>query len=648
MNNQWPALDVQAKFTISDWLVVAYVILLPIQFRTPIGLRFAPSDVCLLFYFMFGLFRIQIVKSTWSLWHLGMLLVFAIGNYISLLQNGYLSQYVLLEKDFGLLLLFLSYVMIVSFTTDWIRCRRLVQCFILSTVLQNIVAIAAFFLLKITGFNITWLNYESSRLSGMLVDPNAYGGLLVLAFALHIMTSGKTNPIFTRRFGVFCTVSLGIGILLTFSRSAWIGLVTIVLVVALFRPMYVLRIVTVGVFTFGIVLIVLGSRYLPVIESMSLRIKQITARMDYIYTALNRFKDHPIFGVGVGTFQDQYNWILHNTTLWFLAEFGLVGMVTFLGFILWFFYKGMSAYRIADENQKPLVFGFMLGHLSMFGLSLGIEALYQRHWWLIMGLLAASHFLGSKDPLIYSLPIGVRRSTKMDDALDLRQLLKIIRDRIWLILLITIAITLLAGVGGPYLLKPQYQASTEILLNISSPMNGNSQGSVTQSEIASNLMLIETFRTVIKSPRIMEPASKQLGIPINALMKQVSVDNVTNSQVLSIVAKDSNPKEAMRIANTVANIFENQITKLMKVDNVSVLNPANMTKQVWPMPFLTSAIAFVFGLIVSIGGVLSKEYFDTRLRTEQIIVKHLGLPIIGKVPVIDTNLKRTTRKPHGE
>lgn len=31
---------------------------------------------------------------------------------------------------------------------------------------------------------------QDGRLSGMLIDPNAYGGLLVTAFAIHIMTSG--------------------------------------------------------------------------------------------------------------------------------------------------------------------------------------------------------------------------------------------------------------------------------------------------------------------------------------------------------------------------------------------------------------------------------------------------------------------------
>ena len=32
----------------------------------------------------------------------------------------------------------------------------------------------------------------------------------------------------------------------------------------------------------------------------------------------------------------------------------------------------------------------LMGHTAMFGLAMGIEAFYQRHWWLILALIASS------------------------------------------------------------------------------------------------------------------------------------------------------------------------------------------------------------------------------------------------------------------
>ena len=39
------------------------------------------------------------------------------------------------------------------------------------------------------------------------------------------------------------------------------------------------------------------------------------------------------------------------------------------------------------------VLALLLAHTAMFGLAMGIEAFYQRHWWLVLGLIASSYSL---------------------------------------------------------------------------------------------------------------------------------------------------------------------------------------------------------------------------------------------------------------
>ena len=45
------------------------------------------------------------------------------------------------------------------------------------------------------------------------------------------------------------------------------------------------------------------------------------------------------------------------------------------------------------EPIWPLALALMLAHTAMFGLAMGIEAFYQRHWWLVFGLIASSYSL---------------------------------------------------------------------------------------------------------------------------------------------------------------------------------------------------------------------------------------------------------------
>lgn len=623
-------------FAFVDGLAAAYVILLPIQVETGVGLRFAPSDLVLLLFLLCYLWRIRIVKDAWSVWHFALLLTFAFGNFVSVWENESLSRYVLLSKDIGLLVLLATYLMIVGYAKDWVRFRRLLRLLVASVVWQNAFALAGFVWVKLSGVPIPWLNYESARVSGMLIDPNAYGGLLVLVFAVHTMAVLGKQPLLSGWRVPFATLSLTAGILLTFSRSAWIGLAMVVVVAAWIRPTFALRFLLTAGAAIGSILLVLGREYLTVIEAMATRGAQVTSRLDFIRISLERFQESPIFGVGLGTFHEQYGWIVHNTPLWFLTEFGLVGLAVFLGFVLWFFAKGAAARRHAKPEVKPLLFGLLLAHLAMLGLSMGIEALYQRHWWLVMGLLAAGASLVSREQRARRAgqPSEIREEPIMEDRWEMRRLLRHLRKQIWLIVLVTVCFTAGAALLSAFWLAPNYEATTEILLNSTTRSTGGDETRLAEREIASNLMLVETYRAVIISPRILETVANRSGQKVEELRKQIAVENLEDSQVISITVQNGDSDAAVKIANQVATVFQQEIPKLMNIDNVNVLTPAKTAEQVWPKPFLIGAVAFFVSLIATVGGVLLRERWDTRLRTEQDIEEYLQLPVLGTVAVI--------------
>jgi putative inorganic carbon (HCO3(-)) transporter len=137
----------------------------------------------------------------------------------------------------------------------------------------------------------------------------------------------------------------------------------------------------------------MGHRFLPVFEEMASRPKQVQGRFDLIHDAFQEFARHPFLGGGIGSFRLGEGEIAHNSAMWFLADFGIVGFAVLLGFLGWFFVKGWFAYRFAPANAKPLVLALLLAHTAMFGLAMGIEAFYQRHWWLVLGLIASSYSL---------------------------------------------------------------------------------------------------------------------------------------------------------------------------------------------------------------------------------------------------------------
>jgi hypothetical protein len=92
-----------------------------------------------------------------------------------------------------------------------------------------------------------------------------------------------------------------------------------------------------------------------------------------------------------------------------LSEFGLMGLTVFAGFMLWFILRGREALRLADPAAQPLILALISAHVGMLGVSAGIEALYQRHWWLVMAMLASSWVLARNNKRRFLVFRGGRR-----------------------------------------------------------------------------------------------------------------------------------------------------------------------------------------------------------------------------------------------
>lgn len=369
-------------------LLAAYIALLPVQIPVDTFFRFAPSDYCLILYFIVRLSRLRLVRSAWSLWHAGIIAAFLSGTIVSALEWGSVSRYVFVNKDLGLLLLLAGYAAFTDAITDWSQVRHAARLFVAGTVVQCALAIAAFYAQRTFGIGLEWLNYQSIRLSGLLVDPNAYGGLLITAFGIHI-AAGR-HSVRSAWLRPLCTFVLALGTLLTYSRSAWIGMACILLAVSVVKPAVSAKVAVAAVAGTCLALLIFGAGYGSYAATMAVRTSPIDSRLDILHTALPLWSAHPVFGIGIGTFLVRRDIIIHNTPLWILTELGAAGFIVFIGFVSWFVVKGLTAYVHVRGPDRDLVLGLTLSHIAMLGLSVGIEALYQRHWWLMLGLIGAA------------------------------------------------------------------------------------------------------------------------------------------------------------------------------------------------------------------------------------------------------------------
>ena len=221
--------------------------------------------------------------------------------------------------------------------------------------------------------------------------------------------------------------------------------------------------------------------------------------------------------------------------------------------------------------------------------------------------------------------------------LDLRDYIKVIRKRIWIIIAIVLVACLTTGIMSYFFIDPIYEASTKLIVNKSSDRVGVEQ--LNTESINTNLRLIDTYKEIIRTPAIMEKvtvAYPEFNLTMDELVGKVKVSSVNNTQVMTLIVQDTSYNKAAKIVNAVSKVFQQEIPKIMqmKVENVSLLNEAkeiNNPLPVKPNKKLNIAISFVVALMVALGLVFLLEYLDDTLKTESDIQQFLGLPTLGMI-----------------
>lgn len=223
---------------------------------------------------------------------------------------------------------------------------------------------------------------------------------------------------------------------------------------------------------------------------------------------------------------------------------------------------------------------------------------------------------------------------KMEQTeLDLRELIAILRRRLWLILLMPTVAAVTAGLISLFLLQPVYSASTTLWV-----IKDGTNAQLTLADVQLSRNLTKTYAEVARSRAVMQDVIYRLGlekVTVQDLQEKLSVTPVRDTEILSFTIQDSDPVMAAKLADAVAAAFMGQIRTFMKVENVSVVDPALVpTSPIKPRKLMNVALATVLGGMAALGLAFLLEYLDTSVKTSEDVARHLNLPVIGVIPVI--------------
>lgn len=218
--------------------------------------------------------------------------------------------------------------------------------------------------------------------------------------------------------------------------------------------------------------------------------------------------------------------------------------------------------------------------------------------------------------------------------INLMELVPFLLHWLWLLLIVGLFTGAIGFSISAFLMTPKYQSTTKVYILNKSSKSDNVTYSDTQ--LATNLT--KDFKEMIKSRYVIETVIEKFSLneSYETLAGNVSVSNTTDTRIIGISVKDSDPVRAQFLANAIRDVAAIHLKNVMDLEAVNVVEEANLpTKPVEPSKKKYTMIGFAIGFIICGGILILRYYLDDSIKTSEDIEKYLDMTVLASIPIFE-------------
>ncbi|MBI6011103.1 YveK family protein [Clostridium perfringens] len=221
-----------------------------------------------------------------------------------------------------------------------------------------------------------------------------------------------------------------------------------------------------------------------------------------------------------------------------------------------------------------------------------------------------------------------------ENNISLQEFIYDLKRRWKLIVLITIATTLVSAILSFFVIKPQYEAKTKLFIG-KQELEGSTYSS---SDISMYQQLVKTYAELVKTSDLVNKAVRNANLDLNqneikGILNNLNANPSSDTQILELSFIGKDPQMTLKVIEAITDEFISESKELIPNGNVQVIQKPQLPES----PINTNKkrniiIAFVLGIVIGIGLALLLECLDNTFKSREELEKTLGLPIIGNIP----------------
>lgn len=238
--------------------------------------------------------------------------------------------------------------------------------------------------------------------------------------------------------------------------------------------------------------------------------------------------------------------------------------------------------------------------------------------------------------------------------IDLLHLLKVLWERVWLMILAAV-IAGGAAFGYAYLfVEPMYRSTARFYVNNSSFSVGSAEFSISSSQISAAQSLVDTYIVILESRTNLEQVIEKAGLDYDyeELDKMVSAAPVNNTEIFKVDVESTDPSEAANIANTICTVLPRSISNVVDGSDVRIVDYAVVPiKRVSPSYTKYSLIGAVIGIVISAAAIILSDLLDDMIHDTSYLTQNYDIPVLSVIPSLiddERSSRRDKGKQYGE
>lgn len=230
-------------------------------------------------------------------------------------------------------------------------------------------------------------------------------------------------------------------------------------------------------------------------------------------------------------------------------------------------------------------------------------------------------------------------------TINLGDILRLIRDKIKFILVVTILGAIIAFAISSFVLSKQYTSSALLYVdarNASSETNT----ALNYNDITASEKLVNTCQILFTSDKMLDYVISDLdaqgytGLTKSEIAEYITVASQDQTSTLNVSVTTTDPKLSASIANIVKDRADTVYQSVVDSGFVKQVTEATVpTSPSSPNVKLITLLGFMAGLVISVLFVIIRDQVDTKIKPQDNLFEMYNVPVFAEINDFDSSAK---------